>query len=87
MGDHQHVEVQQSESERFEERHDVLVDRARAPRVEQQHALAEEREQVERSATDLRLDPMYAFDELHVVHSANWNSEAPPSTGKTDPVM
>jgi hypothetical protein len=61
MGDNEHVEVSHVESQSCEGWGDELADRARAPRVQQQPPLADEREQIERSATDLRLDPMYAW--------------------------
>ena len=87
MSDHERVHVEQAQPQPFEERDDEVIDRACAPRVQEQPALAEEREKVKRSAAHLRLDPMHAFNKLHDHHSPKWNSEAPPSTSSTDPVM
>src|ERR1700733_2639576 len=85
VADHEQVEVARAEPEPGKRREHELLDARRAARLQEHGALPAEGEGGGGAPADLGLDAMDAFDDLH--HSANWKSEAPPSTSRTEPVM
>src|SRR5262249_26242784 len=68
-------------------RNDGRFDGRRAACIEQHGPLTDEEKEIERPASDLGVDAVDPFENLHRRHSANWKREAPPSTSRTEPVM